>query len=63
MFFFIVLAPGVGIRAEVTAVSIRAEVTAQTDYVTSILDQVELFVQIKQTENRYKRHYNYVMLF
>ena len=36
------------------AVSIRAEVTAQTDYVTSILDQVELFVQIKQTEKYIK---------
>ena len=31
-------------------VSIRAEVTTQADYVISILEQVELFVQIKLTE-------------
>ena len=32
------------IRNTITAVSIRVEVTAQADYVISILDQVKLFV-------------------
>ena len=36
--------------AIIAAVSIRAEVTAQVDYVISILGQFELFVQIKLSE-------------
>ena len=35
----------------IAVVSIIAEVTAQADYVISILEQFELFVQIKLTEN------------
>ena len=45
----------------IAAVSIRAEVTTQADYVISILEQVELFVQIKLTENMAQGP-NYVML-
>ena len=45
----------------IAAVSIRAEVMTQADYVISILGQVELFVQIKLTENMSQGH-NYVMV-
>ena len=38
-------------QSAIAAISIRAEVTAQSDYIISILEQVELFVQIKLTEN------------